>query len=248
MTMTLEQVRHRLDEWGCSSLGQVQLPTAYLRQWRDAIDAHLTQPAQAVDVGDDDVEAAGVAYFEQQWDVLPPRSKAIYRNALRRALTSFASRRALSTAQAEVLACQRCGARSKAEAETKCLPEGDSCPGCESPLSGLWEAQADVRVPDVDCIGLALDLEQQSQRCTSQTMQRAIDAAIEAAVRDAARYRHMRDELTWSMQTGPEDVRMSVYLPRVFFQEMDDAGDGLDGVIDAALAAQHNSAREDGKP
>lgn len=49
MTMTLEQVRHRLDEWGCSSLGQVQLPTAYLRQWRDAIDAHLTQPAQAVD-------------------------------------------------------------------------------------------------------------------------------------------------------------------------------------------------------
>lgn len=49
MTMTLEQVRATLDEWGCSSLGQVQMSTSLLRKMRDAIDAHLSQPAQ-VDV------------------------------------------------------------------------------------------------------------------------------------------------------------------------------------------------------
>ena len=54
--------------------------------------------AQAVDVTDEDVEASGLAYFEQQWDVLPPRSKAIYRRAIRRALNAYAERRALATA------------------------------------------------------------------------------------------------------------------------------------------------------
>ena len=40
-------------------------------------------------VSDEDVEAAGQAYFEDQWAILPPRSKAIYRRALRRSLESY---------------------------------------------------------------------------------------------------------------------------------------------------------------
>jgi len=35
--------------------------------------------------------------------------------------------------------CRRCGATSKAKAETMCTPDGDSCPGCESPLADRWE-------------------------------------------------------------------------------------------------------------
>lgn len=48
--MTLEEVRSTLDEWGCSSLVQVQISTALLRKKRDALDTHLTTPAQTVDV------------------------------------------------------------------------------------------------------------------------------------------------------------------------------------------------------
>ncbi len=48
--MTLGEVRSTLDEWGCSSLGQVQMSTSLLRKMRDAIDAHLATPAQTVDI------------------------------------------------------------------------------------------------------------------------------------------------------------------------------------------------------
>jgi hypothetical protein len=96
MAMTLEQyaaIKEDLPDW-CPKEYQ-----SHMRELFRVYDAHLIQPAQAVDVTDEDVEAAGAAYFEQQWDMLPSRSKAIYRNALRRALKSFAAR-ALSAEKA----------------------------------------------------------------------------------------------------------------------------------------------------
>jgi hypothetical protein len=103
MAMTIKSVRDRLASWYGGSEACLDVKAcAELGDMIAALDAHLTQPAQTVDVTDDDVEAAGAAYFEQQWDMLPTRSKAIYRNALRRALKSF-STRALS---AEKAGCQ----------------------------------------------------------------------------------------------------------------------------------------------
>ena len=37
--------------------------------------------------------------------------------------------------------CHRCGATSEDQAETMCIPDGDSCPGCEKPLSDQWKAE-----------------------------------------------------------------------------------------------------------
>lgn len=42
--------------------------------------------------------------------------------------------------------CDRCGASSEHEAETRCIPDGDSCPGCEKPLSDVWSQPAAPRV------------------------------------------------------------------------------------------------------
>lgn len=43
--------------------------------------------------------------------------------------------------------CGRCGASNSLDAESRCVPDGDSCPGCEEPLASKWEAAKPV-VPD----------------------------------------------------------------------------------------------------
>lgn len=47
--MTLEQVRDEVDKHEHNPGYFVSIGTSQLAKWRDAIDAHLTQPAQAVD-------------------------------------------------------------------------------------------------------------------------------------------------------------------------------------------------------
>lgn len=45
-TMTLQEVRQLLSEWGDVPMGHVHMPSEYLRRMRDAIDAHLAKGAQ----------------------------------------------------------------------------------------------------------------------------------------------------------------------------------------------------------
>ena len=41
-------------------------------------------------------------------------------------------------------ACGRCGASSEAEASTRCIPDGDSCPGCDEPVASAWSDAAEL--------------------------------------------------------------------------------------------------------
>lgn len=47
---------------------------------------------------------------------------------------------------ADVAECHRCGATSDAQAETVCIPDGDSCPGCEKPLADQWKAERETEI------------------------------------------------------------------------------------------------------
>lgn len=69
--------------------------------------------------------------------------------------------------------------------------------------------------------------------------------AIEAAMRDAERYRAMRDEFSWTL-SGFDRARLTMHLPGITLEAIGPDSNDFDTAIDAAIAARGGVGGSDG--
>lgn len=146
------------------------------------------------------------------------------------------------TPRPAVATCDRCGATSDSEAESRCVPDGDDCPGCNEPLASAWAIATPSCVDDLRRVLQArgkrsdgpawfvLNLIRELLREEGNSLEPAV--ATPAEVTDTAR-------LNWlSMNPrGAEIVIDGVRKPCVFWGVSSAPENTLREAIDAAMLA-----------